>query len=186
MSGLKGMQLLAGFTWLALAAVLLVASTALAACGGEQATTAPESQPTATQPPASGGQLGGAQPPTATSAPPGTSEPERNDAATPTDTPQPPPTAAMTSEPSLEPEDTAEKAEEPIATEPPATSPPTLEEPTPPAETAATATPAPDPEAPQNLAHLFALPNALDENTVSLKSFRGQKSVVLIFYRGFW
>ena len=112
-------------------------------------------------------------------APPGTSEPERNDAATPTapptDTPQPPPTAAMTSEPSLEPEETAEKAEEPIATEPAATSPPTLEP-----------TPTPEPEAPQNLAHLFTLPNALDENPVSLKSFRGQKSVVLIFYRGFW
>ncbi len=171
--------MLAGFRWLALTAVLLVASTALAACGGEQATTAPESQPTTTQPLASGGQTGGAQPPTATSAPPGTSEPERNDAATPTapptDTPQPPPTAAMTSEPSLEPEETAEKAEEPIATEPAATSPPTLEP-----------TPTPEPEAPQNLAHLFTLPNALDENPVSLKSFRGQKSVVLIFYRGFW
>ena len=50
----------------------------------------------------------------------------------------------------------------------------------------ATATPTPEPAPPENAAHLFTLPNAQDGMQVSLESYRGQKNVVLVFYRGFW
>jgi peroxiredoxin len=45
-----------------------------------------------------------------------------------------------------------------------------------------TAVPAP----PENAAQLFSLPRALDGSQISLESYRGQKNVVLVFYRGFW
>ena len=43
------------------------------------------------------------------------------------------------------------------------------------------------PEPPENAAPLFSLPNgAADGELVSLESYRGDKNVVLVFYRGFW
>ncbi len=50
-----------------------------------------------------------------------------------------------------------------------------------------TAAPTPPPEPPENAAPLFSLPNgAADGELVSLESYRGDKNVVLVFYRGFW
>ena len=46
--------------------------------------------------------------------------------------------------------------------------------------------PTEEPAPPENLAHTFSLPSALDGAPVSLESYRGQKNVVLVFYRGFW
>ena len=40
-------------------------------------------------------------------------------------------------------------------------------------------------ETPGEMAQLFQLPNA-DGDLVSLESYRGDKNVVLVFYRGFW
>ena len=37
-----------------------------------------------------------------------------------------------------------------------------------------------------NVASKFTLPNARDGLDVSLESYRGDKNVVLVFYRGFW
>ena len=36
------------------------------------------------------------------------------------------------------------------------------------------------------MAQLFTLPSAPDGMPVSLESYRGEKNVVLVFYRGFW
>ena len=44
----------------------------------------------------------------------------------------------------------------------------------------------PEPEPQGNVAHLFTLPNARDGMEVSLASYRGDRNVVLVFYRGFW
>ena len=33
---------------------------------------------------------------------------------------------------------------------------------------------------------LFTLPNGADGELISLESYRGEKNVVLVFYRGFW
>lgn len=53
-----------------------------------------------------------------------------------------------------------------------------------PEPTEAAATDAPAPAA--KMAQLFTLPSAQDGTQVSLESYRGDKNVVLIFYRGFW
>ncbi len=37
-----------------------------------------------------------------------------------------------------------------------------------------------------NIASKFTLPDARDGLDVSLESYRGDKNVVLVFYRGFW
>jgi hypothetical protein len=48
------------------------------------------------------------------------------------------------------------------------------------------ATPSPTPAPPENPAPLFTLPNAADGEQISLESYRGDRDVVLVFYRGFW
>ena len=83
--------------------------------------------------------------------------------------------------PATEPAATA--TSEPIATTSTAVSEPN--------EVAVPATPSvttdnPDQSEPGNMAHLFTLPNARDGMEVSLESYRGDKNVVLVFYRGFW
>ncbi len=60
------------------------------------------------------------------------------------------------------------------------------QEPTETPEPTATPTPTPTPEPPENAAPLFTLPNAADGMQVSLESYRGDRAVVLVFYRGFW
>ena len=44
----------------------------------------------------------------------------------------------------------------------------------------------PEPEPQGDVAPKFTLPNARDGMQVSLESYRGDKNVVLVFYRGFW
>ena len=46
-------------------------------------------------------------------------------------------------------------------------------------------TPPPATDTPGEMARLFQLPNA-DGDLVSLESYRGDKNVVLVFYRGIW
>ena len=152
-------------------------------------------------------------PPTATAAATATTA---SPTLAPTNTPVPPPTAVWpTEEPTPQPSPTAEVQPEPTPMEVPSTTPlsaptetpsqatstpvplptstpePTATaEPTPePAATPTpepTATPIPEPEPSANLAPLFSLPSALDGTTISLESYRGDKNVVVVFYRGFW
>ena len=49
-----------------------------------------------------------------------------------------------------------------------------------------TASPTSPPQPPENAASLFTLPNGADGELISLESYRGEKNVVLVFYRGFW
>ena len=96
----------------------------------------------------------------------------------------PAPTATTTSEPkpSVTPQPTATPIPTPVYTATPSATP----------EPTATATPEPTatptaPEPPENAAPLFTLPNgAADGELISLGSYRGDKNVVLVFYRGFW
>ena len=43
-----------------------------------------------------------------------------------------------------------------------------------------------EPEPQGNVAPMFTLPDARDSMDVVLESYRGDKNVVLVFYRGFW
>ena len=116
--------------------------------------------------------------PTATAEPTAIPEPTATPTALPDATATPEPTATPTAqpEPAATPEPTSTATPEPTATlEPTATATPEL-----------TASPTPPPEPPENAAPLFTLPNGADGELISLESYRGDRAVVLVFYRGFW
>ena len=71
-------------------------------------------------------------------------------------------------------------SEEPATEAPAATAAPAT------ATTAATAAAESQQPVSDNMAYLFTLPNARDGMDVSLDSYRGDRNVVLVFYRGFW
>ena len=168
--------------WLIISAVTVLA---LSACGSASPGNSAGEQIPATQPTAQASQSGaeqtpaGGSPATATTAlaqipadAPVQSEgtaPRTRDAAA--DSPPATPQAGIAKPDEKAPKSTA--AEAPTAT----ATPPDL---------AATDTPTEEPPPADNLAHPFALPSALDGKPVSLESYRGQKNVVLVFYRGFW
>ena len=199
----------------ALAVVALLTVVAVAACGGEPASPATERPAaTAAQPVTSSGQIGGTQPPVAGPAPTDTPQPpptlveptstaqhlgtsgkEEGAPATgvspiaiPTENPAPTqPSLGTTESPATStPVSPSTPTPQPAATPTPTPQPAA----TPTLEPTATAAPEPappeKPAPPENLAHLFTLPSALDGRPVSLESYRGNKNVVLVFYRGFW
>ncbi len=95
--------------------------------------------------------------------------------------PTPTPESTAMPEPTATPAPTAE----PTATPEPTTTPEPTATPAPTATPEPTATPVPTGTNVGQLAPVFTLPSSAGVD-VTLESFRGNKQVVLVFYRGFW